>query len=220
MAASPQSGEQVCRSRPGGFQALSALLLRPFKAEGAKQYEPLAFTEQEGSDGKNGSDDFRQTQTTGRKRLLLLMTPATYRAGAYIDAAQNLDVEIIRGLDLPKALADEWGVQLAVDFADIATSIATLKAAHARQPFDAIVPVDDSATILAARANAALGLPWNPPEAAEAARDKGIMRRLMSAGARPRRFFAAFPSDDPHKIARQVSTPVWSSRCASPAVAA
>ena len=43
------------------------------------------------------------TQTTGRKRLLLLMTPATYRAGAYIDAAQNLDVEIIRGLDLPKA---------------------------------------------------------------------------------------------------------------------
>ena len=99
------------------------------------------------------------TQTTGRKRLLLLMTPATYRAGAYIDAAQNLDVEIIRGLDLPKALADEWGVQLAVDFADIETSIATLKEAHARQPFDAIVPVDDSATILAARANAALGLP-------------------------------------------------------------
>ena len=102
------------------------------------------------------------TQTTGRKRLLLLMTPATYR-GVDIDAAQNLDVEIIRGLDLPKALADEWGVQLAVDFADIATSIATLKEAHARQPFDAIVPVDDSATILAARANAALGLPWNPP---------------------------------------------------------
>ena len=126
-----------------------------------------------------------EIQTPGRKRLLLLMTPATYRAGAYFDAAQNLDIEVIRGLDLPKALAEEWGVQLALDFADIESSVATLKEAHARQPFDAIVPVDDSATILAARANAALGLPWNPPEAAEAARDKGVMRRLMAAAGVP-----------------------------------
>src|SRR5690242_3917224 len=86
-----------------------------------------------------------------RKRLLLLMTPATYRAGAYLDAANTLDVEMIRGLDLPRALAEEWGVQLALDFNDVETAVATLKEAHARQPFDAIVPVDDSATILAAR---------------------------------------------------------------------
>ena len=99
-------------------------------------------------------------------------------------------------------------MQLAVDFADIETSIATLKAAHARQPFDAIVPVDDSATILAARANAALGLPWNPPEAAEAARDKGLMRRLMAEAGVPSPVFRRFPlTTDPHEIARQVSYP-------------
>ncbi|HEY7340684.1 MAG TPA: ATP-grasp domain-containing protein [Ktedonobacterales bacterium] len=150
-----------------------------------------------------------EIQTPERKRLLLLMTPATYRAGAYFDAAQRLDdTEIIRGLDLPKALAEEWGVQLALDFADIETSVATLKAAHARQPFDAIVPVDDSATILAARANAALGLPWNPPEAAEAARDKGVMRRLMAAAGVPSPVFRRFPlTADPHGIARQAPYP-------------
>ena len=146
--------------------------------------------------------------TTARKRLLLLMTPATYRAGAYLDAAKTLDVEMVRGLDLPRALAEEWGVQLALDFNDIETSVATLKEAHARQPFDAIVPVDDSATILAARANAALGLPWNPPEAAEAARDKGLMRRLMAEAGVPSPVFRRFPlATDPHEIARQVSYP-------------
>ena len=149
-----------------------------------------------------------EIEPTGRKRLLLLMTPATYRAGAYFDAAQHLDTEVIRGLDLPKALAEEWGVQLALDFADIESSVATLKAAHERQPFDAIVPVDDSATILAARANAALGLPWNPPEAAEAARDKGVMRRLMAAAGVPSPVFRRFPlTADPHEIARQVTYP-------------
>lgn len=146
--------------------------------------------------------------TTNRRRLLLLMTPATYRAGAYFDAAAHLDVEVIRGLDLPKALADEWGVQLALDFADPDASVATLKEAHARQPFDAIVPVDDSATILAARANAALGLPWNPPEAAEAARDKGVMRRLMAAAGVPSPVFRRFPlTTDPREIAAQVTFP-------------
>src|SRR5690349_4886845 len=143
-----------------------------------------------------------------RKRLLLLMTPATYRAGAYLDAANTLDVEMIRGLDLPRALAEEWGVQLALDFNDVETAVATLKEAHARQPFDAIVPVDDSATILAARANAALGLPWNPPEAAEAARDKGVMRRLMAAAGVPSPVFRRFPlTTDPHEIAQQVTYP-------------
>jgi formate-dependent phosphoribosylglycinamide formyltransferase (GAR transformylase) len=149
-----------------------------------------------------------EIQTPGRKRLLLLMTPATYRAGAYFDAAQHLDTEVIRGLDLPKTVAEEWGVPLALDFADTESSVATLKAAHARQPFDAIVPVDDSATILAARANAALGLPWNPPEAAEAARDKGVMRRLMAAAGVPSPVFRRFPlTTDPHEIARQAPYP-------------
>ena len=56
--------------------------------------------------------------TIARKRLLLLVTPSTYRAEAFCAAAEKLDVEVVRGLDLPQELAEQWGVPLAVSFAD------------------------------------------------------------------------------------------------------
>ena len=101
-------------------------------------------------------------------------------------------------MDLPKALAEEWGVPLAVDFADIETSRRhAQRGAHAPAP-RCDLPVDDSATLLAAQADAALGLPHNPPEAAEAARDKGIMRRLMDEAGVPCPVFRRFPlASDP-----------------------
>jgi biotin carboxylase len=62
--------------------------------------------------------------------------------------------------------------------------------------------------LVAARAAAVLGLPHNPPEAAEAARDKGVMRRLMSAGGAPCPVFRRYHlTDDPYAIAAQVSFP-------------
>jgi biotin carboxylase len=143
-----------------------------------------------------------------RKRLLLLVTPTTYRAEAFCEAAARLDVEVVRGLDLPPALAETWGVPLALDFSDPAAAARAI-AAYAREyPLDAVVAVDDGATLVAARAGAALGLPHNPPEAAEAARDKGIMRRLMSAAGVPCPVFRRFPlAADPHEIPAQIDFP-------------
>src|SRR5262245_36413832 len=84
--------------------------------------------------------------TRARKRLLLLVTPSTYRAEAFCVAAEKLDVEVVRGLDLPTELAEQWGVPLAVNFAapDAATQ-ATVAYAQGH-PLDAIIAVDDSAT--------------------------------------------------------------------------
>ena len=143
-----------------------------------------------------------------RKRLLLLVSPSTYRAEAFMEAARTLDVEVVRGLDLPPQLADEWGAPLKTDFSDIEAATQAIVAYAQQHPLDAIVPVDDSATLLASRAAAALGLPNNPPEAAEAARDKGLMRAKMSAGGAPCPVFRRFHlSDDPREIARAVSFP-------------
>ena len=143
-----------------------------------------------------------------RKRLLLLVTPGTYRAEAFMEAARALDVDVIRALDLPPQLADEWDVPLKTDFANIENATSAIVEYAQEHPIDAIVAVDDSATLLAARAAAALGLPTNPPEAAEAARDKGIMRKLMSAGGAPCPVFRRFPlTDDPREIAHQVTFP-------------
>ncbi|HUY77186.1 MAG TPA: ATP-grasp domain-containing protein [Ktedonobacterales bacterium] len=143
-----------------------------------------------------------------RQRLLLLVTPSTYRAAAFVEAARRLDVEIVRGLDLPASLAEQWNVQLAADFTNADAATQAILAYVAAHPVDAIIAVDDSATLIAARAAATLGLPHNPPEAAEAARDKGLMRALMSAAGVPCPVFRRFPlASDPAEIARQVTYP-------------
>src|SRR5215472_11403088 len=109
----------------------------------------------------------------GRKRLLLLLSPNTYRAGAFLDAAQKLDVEIVRGIDVPRELDDWWDIPLALDFTDPVGATGVIQQYAARLPIAAVVAVDDSATVLATRASEALGLPHNPLSAAEAAHDKG-----------------------------------------------
>lgn len=143
-----------------------------------------------------------------KKRLLLLLSPNTYRSAAFMEAARRLDVEVVRGIDVPEGLSEWWNLPLPLDFANPASAVAAIVAYAARHPLDAIVPVDDAATILAARASAALGLPNNPPEAAEAARDKGLMRALMSAAGVPCPVFRRFPlAADPREIAARVTYP-------------
>ena len=60
------------------------------------------------------------------KRVLLLMSPATYRAGAFLNAARTLQLEVIVGVDLPETLAEYWHVPLGLDFADLQASLALM----------------------------------------------------------------------------------------------
>ena len=144
----------------------------------------------------------------GQKRLLLLVSPNTYRAGAFLDAAAQLDVEVVRGIDVPHQLSDWWNVQLALDFSDPEDAAREIRRYATERPVDAVVAVDDSATLLAARAAAVLGLPHNPPEAAEAAHDKGIMRARFAEHQVPSPHYQVVAlTDDPAEIARVVSFP-------------
>ncbi len=143
-----------------------------------------------------------------QKRVLLLMSPATYRAGAFLSAARQLQLDVVVGIDLPETLSDYWHVPLGVDFTDIATSVHTIVEYARLHPFDAILSVDDSASELAAHARAALGLAHNSPESAEAARNKFLMRNIMSAGGAPCPVFRRFwLYDDPNWIATQITYP-------------
>jgi biotin carboxylase len=82
-----------------------------------------------------------------------------------------------------------------------------VKAAEKR-PFQAILSVDDSGSLLAAHASNALHLPHNDPQAAIAARDKFVMRQKLQAGGIPCPQFQRIPLDDnPHKVAQQHSFP-------------
>lgn len=143
-----------------------------------------------------------------RKRVLLLMSPATYRAGAFLTAAQHLNLDVVVGIDLPETLAEYWHVPLGVDFTDIASSVQTITTFAQEHPIHAVLSVDDSASELAAHASMALGLAHNSPQAAEAARNKLLMRRLMSAGGAPCPIFRPFLlRDNPAEIATQVEYP-------------
>jgi biotin carboxylase len=68
--------------------------------------------------------------------------------------------------------------------------------------------VDDSGTVLAAHAAAALGLPHNAADAAEAARNKHLMRQRFAAAGVPSPAFRLFSvHDDPQEVARAVRFP-------------
>src|SRR5437660_5475018 len=148
------------------------------------------------------------TSEQEKKRVILLMSPATYRAGAFLSAAKRLNLEVVVGIDLPETLADYWHVPLGVDFANPQASVQTIVEYAREHPIAAILAVDDAATELAALASAALGLAHNSPKAAEAARDKLLMRTLMSEGGAPCPVFHPFIlDDDPAWIAGQVTYP-------------
>jgi biotin carboxylase len=143
-----------------------------------------------------------------RKRLLLLMSPATYRAGAFLSAAEAVGLEVVRGVDLPRALADQWHVPLGVDFADPEGAARAIVDFARATPIDAILSVDDSASLIAALASAELGVPHNSPDSALATRDKGVMRERLAAGGAPCPVFRHFRvADDPTWVASQVTYP-------------
>lgn len=143
-----------------------------------------------------------------KKRIILLMSPASYRGGAFLSAAKRLNLEVVVGIDLPETLAEYWHVPLGVDFADPQASVQTIVEYAKEHPITAILSVDDGASELAALASAALGLAHNSPRAAEAARDKLLMRTLMSKGGAPCPVFRHFPlGADPAQVAEQVTYP-------------
>ncbi|MEZ4673768.1 MAG: ATP-grasp domain-containing protein [Caldilineaceae bacterium] len=143
-----------------------------------------------------------------KKRLLLLTTARSYRNDAFLQAANRLGIEVVQAVDMSKELSTYWHCTLGIDFNDTTAAVQTIAAQAAAAPFDGILAVDDSGTLLAARAGAALGLPHNAPVAAEAARDKYIMRTLMAAGGVPCPTFQRFTlADDVHFVAEQVAYP-------------
>ena len=128
------------------------------------------------------------------KRILLLMGVETYRATDFLEAARRLGAEAVVGLDRPDPLAGlHPGGVVSLDFGDTEAASAAIGRLHGQRPLQAVVSVDDSATVLAARASARLGLPTNPEEAAVASRNKLVFREILQAAGLRSPWFRAFP---------------------------
>jgi biotin carboxylase len=113
---------------------------------------------------------------------ILLLTTAYLSRRAFRVAAQKLSVEVVTAIDLPDELGKPREVALTLDFRDPDRAAQDIVAYAHDHSLDAILSVDDSASLLAAQASAALGLPHNSPRAAEAARNKFVMRTLLKQG--------------------------------------
>ncbi|MBV9121627.1 MAG: ATP-grasp domain-containing protein, partial [Chloroflexi bacterium] len=139
------------------------------------------------------------------KRLLLLVSAQSYRSTAFCKAAERLEIEVVQAVDLPRELADYWHVQLGVPFQAPDLAVEHLVQYGREHPVDAIVAVDDGATIIAARVAEQLGLPHASPDSSLAARDKFVMRRAFAEAGVPTPEFRL--TDDPSSTAGLVRFP-------------
>ncbi|WP_322490359.1 ATP-grasp domain-containing protein [Chloroflexus sp.] len=143
-----------------------------------------------------------------RPHLLLLTTPSSYRLPAFLAAAERIGAQATVAEDTPPALARPLPGRLLIDFSDQAAALRAIRALHASQSLTAILPVDDSGVELAALACAELGLPFNRPEAAAAARDKHLMHQLFArAGVPSPAFRLCTTADDLAALAPTVPFP-------------
>jgi hypothetical protein len=142
-------------------------------------------------------------------RLLLLMTTTTYRAQAFLDAARHLDIPVTVGSERSQALAAvNPAGHLVVDFSAPEEATCSIVEFAKAYPISGVVAADDDGVILASMASSALGLPHNSVEAVAAARDKYLMRQLLSkAGIPGPRFWRFRIEDDPAAMARRVEYP-------------
>jgi biotin carboxylase len=143
------------------------------------------------------------------QRLLLLIPTTTYRTEDFVEAARSLDVDLVIASDRPNVMAGEFPDHLlTLPFSDPAAAAREVREYAARRPLDAVVPVDDATTVVASAVGEALGLRVNPLAAAQATRDKQVMRELLARAGVPSPTFTTVRVDeDPAAAARRMAYP-------------
>jgi len=138
--------------------------------------------------------------------VLLLMSSATYRARAFLDAARAAGAAVTVGSERALVLGGAGVIELPFDQpAAAAVAAATV---HARRPFAAVLACEDEGLAAAAAIAAALGLAGSPPAAVARARDKRLMRAAFADAGLPSPWFEAWPAaTDAAVPARRVRYP-------------
>ena len=116
------------------------------------------------------------------KRLLLLCATTGYQTRAFVEAASKLDLSVVFGTDRCHKLEDPWrDGALPLRFENPNESARQILEYARSNPLDGIMALGDRPTPTAARASQALKLPYHPPEATDACRDKYRSRELLRA---------------------------------------
>jgi phosphoribosylaminoimidazole carboxylase (NCAIR synthetase) len=141
-----------------------------------------------------------------KKRLLLVGATTGYQTRSFAAAAERLGYELTLATDRCHVLEDPWGDRaIALRFEDPAGAAAVL-ASQAR--VDGIVALGDLPAYIAAMAAERLGIPYNSPDSARAARGKFLARERFRAAGLPVPEFYRIPLDEgPEGAAKRAGYP-------------
>ena len=143
------------------------------------------------------------------KRILLLAATTGYQTRVFAGAARRLEMDVVPGTDRCRNMDDPWGDHaLPVRFERPEESLRLIEEEAAQRPFDGIVAVGDRPVYLAALAAQRLGIPYSPPAAVAASRDKFLMRQCFRlAGLPVPSFFRVSTEEDPSRAAERAPFP-------------
>jgi biotin carboxylase len=142
-------------------------------------------------------------------RVLLLLPTTTYRTKAYLDAARRVGVDVVAASEQASTLAahNPEGL-LALDLFNPDEAARQARQYATEHAIDAVIPVDEDTAVVAATIAENLRLNHNPPNAARAAKNKHLMRDVLSrAGVRVPRYQAFSLDENVREVAARLDYP-------------
>jgi biotin carboxylase len=130
-------------------------------------------------------------------RVLLLSHTTGYQLRAFNDAAEALGIELVFATDRCDKLDDPWQDRaIPVRFHEPGAAVDAIVERARQYPVEGVIAVGDRPVVLAARAAAALDLPWHPASAAQASTDKRRSRAALMSEGLPSPRFVVVPAND------------------------
>lgn len=114
-----------------------------------------------------------------RDRVLIIAPHGSYRTAAYIQAANQLGVDVLIASQGEHSIVSDYVKGVHVDFRNQEQAIETILAEAKLHAFSGIIGTDDTTTELAARVADKLSLPHNDPSAVSIAQRKDLARLCL-----------------------------------------
>ena len=129
-------------------------------------------------------------------RVLLFSNTTGYQANAFKEAAERMGISIALATDRCHVLEDPWqDGAIPMRFEEPQDSAEKIADFAKRHPIAGIVAIGDAPTMTAAFAAERLGLPYHPPHAVDACRNKWISRERFKAAGLAVPWYRRFPTD-------------------------
>ena len=142
-------------------------------------------------------------------RVLFLMPTKTYRASAFLAAAEKLNIDAVVGSEQKQALEVFTPDRtLTLDFSYPEKATQRIVEFAKKHPLNAIIPVDEDTAVIGSLAAEALGLPHNSSESVIAAREKQRMRAILNKADLPSPDYTVFSThEEAEELAEKMDYP-------------